>query len=252
MIRFHVTLAIALACLSVGCNRGTHTPESVSIQTLQPVAADATRPIATKSFGERQLEQLLEDRPDMRDLIDESHPVFQWLVDSFNGKRIGQRIYWNASSPQSGRAAEHAPAYANYPPYISISGGTETTPTDKWAALVYEMHNLENGTQFEAISRLAIESKLDADEFAEKCVELEFVALTKTQEFFRANPLTRSDHGRDVWYNWATSNIGSFEEYKKSFATPRANTFNSNFEYFKNYYETTIVPYVDAMQRTKP
>ena len=137
----------------------------------------------------------------MQNVISESHSVFQWLVNGFNGDRIGQRIYWNASSPRSGRPAEHGPAYATYPPYIAISGRTETTPTDKWASVVYEMYNLENGEEFEATSRSAIEGKLDADDYAEKCVELEFIALTKTQKFFRLNPLPKSKHGKDVWYN---------------------------------------------------
>ena len=218
---------------------------------MEPSGTRKTESVAAKTFGERQLDQMLQDRPDLRDVISESHTAFQWLVDGFNGDRLGQRVYWNARSPQSGRAAEHGPAYGTYPPYIAISGGTETTPIDKWAAVVFEMHNLENGNGFEAISRLAIEGKLDRDAFAERCVELEFVALTKTQEFFRANPLPTSNHGRDVWYNWATSNIGTFEDYKNSFDAPGTNRFNSNFVYFKEHYDAAIAPYTDAMQRTK-
>lgn len=237
--------------MSVGCNRAAHNPELVATQSGRPLATPEPERAIAKSFGQRQIDQMLQDRPDMRDVIPNSHSVFQWLVDGFNGDRIGQRVYWNAGSPQSGRAAEHGPAYGTYPPYIAISGGTETTPTDKWAAVVYEMHNLENRNGFEAISRLAIEGKLDADDFAEKCVELEFVALTQTEEFFRKNPLPKSKHGRDVWYNWVTSNPGTFEDYRKSFDGPGANSFNSNFAYFKEYYDTTIVPYADAMRRTK-
>lgn len=186
----------------------------------------------------------------MRDVIPESHAVFQWVVAAFNGERIGQRVYWNASSPQSGRPAEHGPAYSTYPPYIAISGGTETTSIDKWAAVVFEMYNLENSEEFKAISRLAIEDELDGDAFAEACVELEFAALIKTQEFFRANPLPMSNHGRDVWYNWVTSNIGTFEDYQETFGAPGTNGLNNNFAYFKEYYDTTIVPYGDAMRQT--
>jgi hypothetical protein len=247
----HFNIVLAFACLSIGCNRAAHDPEPVAPQTKQAVTPREPDRAAAKSFGERQLDQMLQDRPDMRDVIPNSHSVFQWLVDGFNGDRIGQRVYWNASSPQSGRPAEHGPAYGTYPPYIAISGGTETTPIDKWAAVVYEMHNLENGDKFGAISRLAIAGRLDADAFAEKCVELEFVALTKTQEFFRENPLPNSKHEKDVWYNWVTSNMGTFEDYRNSFDVPGTNVFNSNFAYFKEYYDTTIVPYADAIRRRK-
>jgi hypothetical protein len=248
---YRIGIVLAVAYLSVGCNRATQNPQAVATQTKKLFATHEPDPVTLTTFGERQLDQMMQDRPDMQNVIAKSDAVFQWLVNGFNGDRIGQRVYWNASSPQSGRPAEHGPAYATYPPYIAISGGTETTPTDKWASVVYEMYNLENSDQFEAISRLAMEGKLDADAYAEKCVELEFIALTKSQEFFRENPLPKSKHGRDVWYNWVTSDIGTFENLKKSFAAPGASRSNSNFAYFKQYYETTIAPYADAMRRTE-
>jgi hypothetical protein len=105
----HFNIVVALACLSVGCNRAAHNPEPVATQTKQAVATREPDRIAAKSFGERQFEQMLQDRPDRRDVIPSSHSVLQWLVDGFNGDRIGQRVCWNASSPQSGRAAEHGP-----------------------------------------------------------------------------------------------------------------------------------------------
>lgn len=247
-----VTRFLFLITLMAGCNRDVREAVPVSQPRERSVtASDAGRAIE-RSFGERQLDQMLQDRPDMQGIMPESHPVFRWLVDSFNGDRIGQRVYWNAVSPQSGRPAEHAPAYAHYPPFIAISGGTETTPIDKWASVVFEMHNLENSSEFEATSRSAVEGKLDADAFAEKCVELEFNALEKTMVFFRENPLPKSKHGKDVWYIWVTSRLGTFEEYRDAFDIPGTHKSNSNFAYFKEYYNTRIAPYADAMQRSNP
>lgn len=48
--------------------------------------------LATKTFGQRQLEQMLDDRPDMRDAIPVSHPVRRWVADAFDGKQFGQRV----------------------------------------------------------------------------------------------------------------------------------------------------------------
>ena len=102
------SIAFILACLSAGCNSAAPEPDAV----------------VAKSFGERQLDQMLDDRPDMRDAIPRPRAVIPWLIEGFNGDRLGQRVYWNASSPQSGRAAEHGGAYGTYPPYIAVSGGT--------------------------------------------------------------------------------------------------------------------------------
>lgn len=248
----HIVLPLAFACLSLGCSRGTDNAEPVSKQTEQKAATHEPDRVIAKTFGQRQLEQILQDRPDMREVIPESHPVFRWLVDSFDGDRIGQRIYWNERPPQSGRPFEHAPPdpERRYLSYIAVSAGPETTPIDKWAGLVYEMYNLENNNDFDAIWRLALEGQLDGDGFAEKTVELEFVALTRTQEFLRANPLPKSKHGGDVWYNWVTSDLGTFEDYQKSFDAQETNSFNSNFVYFKDYYDRAILPYLAARRRT--
>jgi hypothetical protein len=231
----HPASILALVCLLIGaCNRRNAVDE----------------PSITKSFGQRQLDQMLQDRRDMQGAIPSSHPMIAWVVDGFNGARLGQRIYWNANSPSSGRPAEHGVPSGAYPPYIAISGGAETTAIDKWASVVYEMINLESWNEFEKVMQLAMAGSLDADGFADKCVELEFAAMKHTRELFRKHPLPKSKHGKDTWYNWVTSEFGTYEDYKKAFDVSGVNTFNSNFSYFKEYYETSIRPYVDATRRT--
>lgn len=34
-------------------------------------------------FGRRQVEQMLADRPDMKDVIGPDHAIYQWVVDGF-------------------------------------------------------------------------------------------------------------------------------------------------------------------------
>jgi len=227
-----------IATLSAGCDRSI---------------ADLSSPHSSAriSFGQRQLEQMVEDRPDMKDTIPPDHPVWTWLADGFDGKRFGQRIFWNGNSPQSGRPAEHAPQFGHYPAYISISGGSEISAVDKWTAAVFEMFNLE-GNDIADLTSEALKGVMNADEFANKCVEMEFAALIKTQDFFRDHPLPASGHGRDKYYNWISANLGTFDEYKKSFDVPGATTLNSNFAYFKEYFNTTIVPYVNSARSREP
>ena len=207
------------------------------------------RPKQVQSFGQRQLDQLLADRPEMRGAIPAAHPVVSWVTAAFDGSTLGHRVYWNASPPQSGRPAEHAPPYAGYPAHISISGESDETPLDKWASLVYEFHNLENSLQFEEVQTRAIRGKIDADEFASECVRLEFEALERTRDYFFTTPLTTQSNSRDHFYNWVTNDLGTFEEYEAAFQVPWTNYSNSNFEYFRDYYETELVPYAAALAR---
>ncbi len=201
------------------------------------------------NFGRRQVEQMLADRPDMQGVIGTDHPIYQWVVDGFQGKHIGQRVYWNADSPRAGRAAEHATPYGHYPPYISISGGTETTPVDKWGAVVFELQNLQNHESFNQLTSESVAGKLTADEYATKCVMLEYEAQLRTHKLFSAYPLPSSSHGRDRWYNsWVKAELLPAEEFKIKYAM--AGSARCNFDYFKNVFETQFTPYIRAARRS--
>ncbi len=200
------------------------------------------------TFGDRQVQQMLQDRPEMKGVMTANDPLYLWLVAGFNGERLGQRVHWNANSPQSGRSAEHGIPYGAYPPYISISGGTETTPIDKWASVIFEMNNLDNYDKFDALRDDAVEGDLDADEYASACVKLEFDALERTRDLFAKHPLPGGDHRRNPWYQWVSSELGEFEDYEAAFDVPGTTVHTSNFAYFRDYYVSTIEPYAKAMK----
>jgi hypothetical protein len=226
-------LFMALLCLaSASCNKS-------------PETLDESKPI---SFGQRQVDQIVADRPDMAGILSNDDPVLQWIISGFNGDQLGQRIHWHARSPLSGSTAEHGAAYYGYPAYISVSGGTETTPIDKWASVVYELYNLENSADFEELSNQVMAGEIDGDGYALKCVELEFSAIEKTKSFFEKHNLPNSQHGNDPWYNWVSGEIGTFESYLESLQENDTGIGYHPLRYFKTYYDSTLLPYVDSQQ----
>lgn len=208
-----------------------------------PSSANAPQPEAI-SFGDRQLAQLLDDRPDMQEVIPDEHYVRNWVVEGFDGKRLGTRIYWCANSPQSGRAAEHSPPYEGYPAFIFISGGTETTPLDKWAALVYEFHNVELTSEWQQLGQKAISGVMSPEEYAEECVAIEYRALVATADFFEKHPLPTSAPGHHEWYNWLTTDeLPTLEEQLAPYRDGTFATHPTNYHYFRSYYLESIAPY---------
>lgn len=193
-------------------------------------AAEAVPHVST-GFGQRQLAQMLEDRPDMQEAVPQSHPVRQWLAEGFDGKRAGIRVHWCGNLPGGRRAAEYSPCLPPYPAVICVSPGTEITPIDRWAAAVYAMNVHENERM--AVGSEAGRERLDPDGFADNCTRQEFTALKRTQEFFQERPLPRSGHGRDQWYNWVTSGLGTYEDYKSGAKCPRGMDYVSVFEYYR-------------------
>lgn len=194
----HAALAAVLLC-TPACD-----------QAVNHAATDVSAPISETTFGHRQLAQMLDDRPDMRGVLEADDPLIAWIIAAFNGEHTGMRIYWNADTPSSGRPAEHLMPWSDYPPAIRISGGNETTPIDKWTSVVYEMFNLGNASGFKSLSDQAMKGLLDGPTYAERCVELEFRALEKTSLFLADHPLPAGRHGRDIYYHWIRSDLGTF------------------------------------------
>ncbi|MCC9645105.1 hypothetical protein LOC71_22735 [Rhodopirellula sp. JC740] len=218
---------------------------------LFSIFAPATVMAQGNGFGRRQVKQMLADRPDMKSVIDLDHPIYQWVVAGFEGSLLGQRIYWNANSPTTGRPAEHAAAYGHYPPFISISGGSETTPVDKWAAVVFELCNLKNDDKFAQLAKEAAAGKLSADEYATECVMLEYDAQLLTQKVFQDHPLPDSSHGKDDWYNaWVKPDLPTAEVFRKEHAVPGSP--RCNYDFFRTTYQSHIAPHIPPQPTESP
>ena len=189
-----------------------------------------------KTFGDRQLEQMLDDRPELRGVLTREDPVWKWLVDCFDGELIDCRVYWNLDRPINGNIAEHTPKFHQYPACIYITDSTDVSPVDKWACVVFEMFNLTNTKKFDVLKTEAINGAISRKEFADRCVQLEFLALKKTHDFLALNPIVVSPSEKDLWYSWVTSDLGTFEQYKNVTAGEGESKYG-NFEYFGTYFD---------------
>jgi hypothetical protein len=237
-------IALGLCAYCSGCDQR-------QIGTLEKSAqVSVAESPAEISFGRRQVDQMLADRPDMVGILDEDDPIFCWIVDGMNGGIIGQRIYWNANTPESGSAAEHASPYEGYPPHVCISGGTEITGHDRWACAVYELFNIKNTKEFEDAYTKAMAGTLDGDAYAKECARLEYIALTKAKEFFKKHPLPNAKPGHHEEYEQITGVPATFEEYLALYHAPDG-TFHHPGQYFKDYYDDVIAPYLKSMQEAK-
>lgn len=233
----------------LGCKRTNQEGPELS-QVSQRSSSD---PLGHEnSFGERQLEQLMSDRPEMQGILPKDHAVYRWLVGSFEKDRTGSRIYWVADPTQSGEPAEHAPAHNGYPAYICINAGEDTRPLDKWSMLVFEMFNIENTESIRLLSELGIAGKIDGDTFARKCVELEFQAALKTKTFLQENPLPNPDADKDVQYTWFLSDDERFHDQAKLWDSDSNYLMDTNYRHFKKYFDESIAPYISSGEPESP
>lgn len=128
---------------------------------------------------------MLDDRPEMRGLFDDDSPLFQWLSSKFEGATVESRMYWNAEEPPAGFSASHMRRYSMYPAQVYVSSSNHLSGLDKWVALVFETHNLQNAGDFAKLEADAANGKLLREEFVVECVSLEVDAMLETERLLK-------------------------------------------------------------------
>ena len=142
-----------------------------------------------KSFGDRQLAQLLDDRPSMKKILPADDTICQWVIRHFNTGDRSKRVYWDHREPLSGREAENSPSQNSIPAFIRITESDEVSGRDKWYMLVFEFENLQNSVYFGGLDQLAFAGDISRDEFALQCAQLELNAQQRTRRYFQRYPI---------------------------------------------------------------
>jgi hypothetical protein len=236
----HAWFSALVLCATISaCNRPSAESKDASHSSVATEAKEA-------SFGHRQIDQMLADRPEMVGILRQDDPIFIWIVAGMNGDRIGQRIYWNAREPVSS-SAEHAPPYSDYPPYVCISRHAGISGIDKWICLIYELFNIENTKAFTDLHVQALNREINGEEYADGCAKLEYLALKEAKQFFIKNPFPHADRERNLVYAQVVDVPATWEEYMASYFDAQGELHHPGY-YFKDYFEETIAPYLEVKQ----
>ena len=151
--------------------------------------------------GNRQVERLLKDRPEMAAGLTPEDTLYKWAVRKFAGEDIPERIVWNPSVPD-GAEADHGAPSGGEPGMVRIAPrkrgflgllpGRKLTFDEQWAHLCYELHNIQGSPDFEQTNRLAQRKELTRDGYIRLCAYHEYQALLRTRAFYV-----------DVYFPWA-------------------------------------------------
>lgn len=175
-----------------------------------PANAQERRP----SFGERQLEQLLDDRPSMRSVVPVTHPIYRWAVEKFERGALGDRVYWDHHEPMAG--AEHV---FSTPSVVRVESGAKSSGRDKWSMLIFELINFERAEAVGVLRWKAVRNEVDRNTFVMATIRLEVDAMRQTQQFFKVNPMPNADRGSDTYYFSLLSIDADFDAYLRFLKT---------------------------------
>lgn len=202
------------------------------------------------SFGNRQIDQMIDDRADMAGVLKSNDPVFLWIANSFSGEQIGERIYWNENCPTGMIGCNQGPS-GGYPGFVTVTASSDITPIDKWAVVIFELFNIQNYEKFEQLTVEARLGSIDIETFANSSVALEFAAELRTNKFLHDNPFKNVSE-REQLYGWLTRKETKETDYISLPVNPVASLKGyGNYEYFRKLYTALSVRPVIQLEESK-
>jgi len=135
-----------------------------------------------ESFGQRQVAQLIEDRPDMKGILADDDPLLQWICARFESGPFGVRVHWINREPTGGFDSVMVPPSVDQPAIVQVSTSPKLTARDKWCLVVYELHNISNAPEISKLIAKARAGTIDRDAFSIECIKLEHAAVLRTQK----------------------------------------------------------------------
>lgn len=256
----HCTVGILLGQLIISCGKPEPTirvgPLSALGSSTGPTKTDVCWPFSERfklttsdlEHGERQLEQMVSDRPEMSRCVARKSPLWCWCARQFAGAALGQRIYWNDSAPMdSAYGADHIMAQDGRPVSIRVGvtllaakGAKRASCQDLWRGAIFELNNTLNDFEFMRINDEACSGKLTREAFLESVTRLEYISVVRVAEIHRNLWKETVVNGRLTTTDWGEYIPATYKKWISGYQDRSGYPWSS----WGKYYDEKIVPYV--------
>jgi hypothetical protein len=223
------------------------------VRLLRPPYQLSTQHLA---HGKKQLQQLLLDRPSMSQLVALDDPIAEWVILQLAGASIKTPIYWQDSASRSFPIPSGVNAVHAYPTaktearvWVRPNDNSGLAPSgvaeQQWAGLVYELHNIQNGSAFEAIEEDAKKLRCTQAEYIERYARLEYQAAQATAQFYRElwKPFCQSKGRSTIPQYWFYYLPSTFEEWMAGFTNPEGYPWHPYAGYYQQLVRERVQGY---------
>lgn len=159
----------------------------------------AVRENDSLSYGQKQLENMLRDRPLMKRYLDSSDDVWRWAALKYGEKVLGCDVEWDFGRLITGLTAEHDFPTKGHPGRIRVKKPS-FDPTiydaaalnmksaaafeELWSCVVFELYNIQSADQFQRLSDQILDDKIDRDKFVKTMFFIETRAAQRTRKWY--------------------------------------------------------------------
>lgn len=189
--------------------------------------------------GIAQLEQVGEDRPDMRGLFPPGSPIYVWIENAF-ANTGGRRVCWDNREPAEDSSTGEFLVHINgAPTSIRITGNPKVSPLDKYSMLISQFHSTTKIGEWVRMYNQALTDKINGQEYAEQAARLYFQTLMETQAVLKAHRFDQLATDCDPFTNRVLKTPNDVEVYLQELRDQPPGKGNDLTRY-KESYEANI------------
>lgn len=180
---------------------------------------------------------LLDDRPEIAELLNGHDVLKRWLVEQFSGKATKLPILWDPKEPESSDVAECCHPRRNEPAKIRVS--RNLSGLEQLSAVIFELFNIQYHKRHGWLWKKACNGKIDKQEYNFQSCRLEYKAWKKCKRFLKKHSSVftpAEDSG------WIYNGIMSATSFREFFAAVKKGSGGEI--YFAKIYDERIMPHL--------
>lgn len=144
------------------------------------------------NWGQTQVERLLQDRPQLTEIVEEDDELWRFLCEGFGGAFATSRVEWDPASPDRANAQHYTPRrnsrgriqVARHKPNSEGSEPIELSAEEVLAATCFELHNMARSETYRVLFSMALRGQIAKDVFVREAFLCEVHAVEETRAFY--------------------------------------------------------------------
>ncbi|MCH2021241.1 MAG: hypothetical protein MK207_02075 [Saprospiraceae bacterium] len=198
--------------------------------------------------GNNELKKIIRDRPEMKSIVNSGDIIWQWVANKFAGEDIQSLIYWQKKATKNFRIPDSVNAVHAYPTQKSegrIWIENNNNAEKMWSGLIYELHNIKNGEDFQEIEKDAINWRCEEEEYIMRYAQLEYKAAKEMKKFYNSIwlPFCKSKNIKPNPQLWFYYLPDTFEKWIKTFTDKKGYPWNPYASYYERIVQGVVNQY---------
>lgn len=211
-------------------------------RAAEPSAADLRH-------GQKQLQRMLEDRPEIAvyrakgspvtRYITESDAPWQWAQRAYAGSQVGERVFWDHRPPLHESSSDSTSPYFHGLYSVRLHALSQVKTKDleyAWARFVYEMLTMSRATERDQLAHLVYSRQVTPAAAVREYARLQWSVDKQVEQFYHQTwqPWARTRGIPSHPHFWSHDHLSTFESW---YEEQRA-----SYDYVRTYYEELLQP----------